>query len=73
MAQVQPCKSHLSDEAKAKRKVVRVLMNGCFDLLHAGHYNALRQSKYALLLRPTTSTVLESPLMGLQVHRSRAG
>ena len=29
-----------------QKKIVRVLMNGCFDLLHAGHYNALRQSKF---------------------------
>eukprot|EP00747_Dinoflagellata_sp_TGD_P168470 gnl/TRDRNA2_/TRDRNA2_194912_c0_seq1.p1 gnl/TRDRNA2_/TRDRNA2_194912_c0~~gnl/TRDRNA2_/TRDRNA2_194912_c0_seq1.p1 ORF type:complete len:439 (-),score=75.68 gnl/TRDRNA2_/TRDRNA2_194912_c0_seq1:99-1376(-) len=30
----------------ATKRTVRVLMNGCFDLLHAGHYNALRQSKF---------------------------
>ena len=26
--------------------LVRVMMNGCFDLMHAGHYNAFRQSKF---------------------------
>jgi len=35
-----------SEDAKKVKKVIRVLMNGCFDLLHAGHYNALRQSKF---------------------------
>lgn len=25
----------------------RVLLTGCFDLMHAGHYNALRQAKFA--------------------------
>lgn len=29
----------------AKRR--RVLLTGCFDLMHAGHYNALRQAKAA--------------------------
>merc|ERR1719386_562706 len=24
---------------------IRVLLSGCFDLMHAGHYNALRQAK----------------------------
>ena len=36
----------VSEDAKSEKKVVRVLMSGCFDLLHAGHYNALRQSKF---------------------------
>ena len=24
---------------------VRVYMDGCFDIMHSGHYNALRQAK----------------------------
>ena len=29
----------------AGKAQVRVLLNGCFDVMHAGHYNALRQAK----------------------------
>lgn len=29
----------------AEEKVVRILLPGCFDMMHAGHYNALRQAK----------------------------
>mmetsp|Transcript_90874 Transcript_90874/g.142725 ORF Transcript_90874/g.142725 Transcript_90874/m.142725 type:complete len:464 (+) Transcript_90874:44-1435(+) len=29
------------------RESVRILLTGCFDLMHAGHYNALRQAKAA--------------------------
>lgn len=29
----------------AGKSEVRVLLNGCFDIMHAGHYNALRQAK----------------------------
>ena len=32
---------------KKKRKELRVFLNGCFDIMHAGHYNALRQAKAA--------------------------
>lgn len=28
-------------------KSIRVLLTGCFDLMHAGHYNALRQARAA--------------------------
>jgi ethanolamine-phosphate cytidylyltransferase len=28
-------------------KSIRILLTGCFDLMHAGHYNALRQAKAA--------------------------
>lgn len=27
---------------------IRILLTGCFDLMHAGHYNALRQAKAAM-------------------------
>ena len=26
-------------------KKIRIYMEGCFDLMHSGHYNALRQAK----------------------------
>jgi ethanolamine-phosphate cytidylyltransferase len=26
-------------------KPVRIYMDGCFDIMHSGHYNALRQAK----------------------------
>eukprot|EP00928_Gymnodinium_smaydae_P030386 TRINITY_DN22622_c0_g2_i1.p1 TRINITY_DN22622_c0_g2~~TRINITY_DN22622_c0_g2_i1.p1 ORF type:complete len:501 (-),score=63.32 TRINITY_DN22622_c0_g2_i1:74-1576(-) len=34
----------LNNDGRAK-KPRRVLFTGCFDLMHAGHYNALRQAK----------------------------
>ena len=27
----------------AGKTEIRLLLNGCFDIMHAGHYNALRQ------------------------------
>ena len=29
----------------AGKSEIRLLLNGCFDIMHAGHYNALRQAK----------------------------
>lgn len=40
MARVPPSAADV-----AGKKEVRVLLNGCFDIMHAGHYNALRQAK----------------------------
>ena len=31
--------------ASATRRTVRVFANGCWDLLHAGHFNAFRQAR----------------------------
>lgn len=28
-----------------ERKPVRIYVDGCFDMIHSGHYNALRQAK----------------------------
>jgi ethanolamine-phosphate cytidylyltransferase len=28
-----------------KKKPVRIYIDGCFDLIHSGHYNAIRQAK----------------------------
>src|SRR5688572_24829112 len=28
-----------------KKKPVRVYIDGCFDIMHSGHYNAVRQAK----------------------------
>ena len=30
---------------KSKREPVRIYVDGCFDLIHSGHYNAIRQAK----------------------------
>eukprot|EP00474_Spongospora_subterranea_P008635 CRZ09093.1 hypothetical protein [Spongospora subterranea] len=37
----QPC----FDSAFSNKKPVRVYVDGCFDIMHSGHYNALRQAK----------------------------
>ena len=34
----------LPTPVKSSRKVVRGYIDGCFDLMHAGHYNSFRQS-----------------------------
>lgn len=30
---------------QAKRKPIRCYLDGCFDMMHSGHYNAIRQAK----------------------------
>jgi ethanolamine-phosphate cytidylyltransferase len=34
-----------SQTAKGPKKPVRVYIDGCFDIMHSGHYNAIRQAK----------------------------
>jgi bifunctional ADP-heptose synthase (sugar kinase/adenylyltransferase) len=34
-----------SPKMETPKKVVRVYMDGCFDIMHSGHYNAIRQAK----------------------------
>lgn len=29
----------------SQKKPVRIYIDGCFDIMHSGHYNALRQAK----------------------------
>ena len=38
---------HKVDAAKPaeKKEPVRIYIDGCFDLIHSGHYNAIRQAK----------------------------
>jgi len=36
-----------SASCSTRKGRVRILLTGCFDLMHAGHYNALRQAKAA--------------------------
>jgi len=31
-----------------KKKPIRVYLDGCFDIMHSGHYNAIRQAKVGL-------------------------
>eukprot|EP00439_Symbiodinium_sp_Y106_P063747 s419_g9.t3 len=33
------------EEQSADPETVRIFLNGCFDLMHVGHFNALRQAK----------------------------
>mmetsp|Transcript_28802 Transcript_28802/g.90775 ORF Transcript_28802/g.90775 Transcript_28802/m.90775 type:complete len:437 (-) Transcript_28802:276-1586(-) len=35
----------MADEARESPKVVRGYIDGCFDIMHSGHYNAIRQAK----------------------------
>eukprot|EP01104_Vermistella_antarctica_P000697 TRINITY_DN1082_c0_g1_i1.p2 TRINITY_DN1082_c0_g1~~TRINITY_DN1082_c0_g1_i1.p2 ORF type:complete len:442 (-),score=128.55 TRINITY_DN1082_c0_g1_i1:1735-3060(-) len=37
--------SSLSGGDEVEKKPVRVFLDGCFDLMHSGHFNALRQAK----------------------------
>lgn len=30
---------------KKEKKIVRAYLDGCFDIMHSGHYNAIRQAK----------------------------
>lgn len=39
----------LSPPRKKTQTEIRILLTGCFDLMHAGHYNALRQAKAAFM------------------------
>jgi ethanolamine-phosphate cytidylyltransferase len=32
-------------QSSAEKKLVRVYIDGCFDIMHSGHYNAIRQAK----------------------------
>eukprot|EP00696_Hemimastix_kukwesjijk_P014568 gnl/Hemi2/28603_TR9482_c0_g1_i1.p1 gnl/Hemi2/28603_TR9482_c0_g1~~gnl/Hemi2/28603_TR9482_c0_g1_i1.p1 ORF type:complete len:689 (+),score=210.55 gnl/Hemi2/28603_TR9482_c0_g1_i1:133-2067(+) len=44
-----PCLSTKAETAAASdsapKKPVRIYLDGCFDIMHSGHYNALRQAK----------------------------
>eukprot|EP00475_Leptophrys_vorax_P032904 TRINITY_DN5130_c0_g1_i1.p1 TRINITY_DN5130_c0_g1~~TRINITY_DN5130_c0_g1_i1.p1 ORF type:complete len:457 (-),score=133.28 TRINITY_DN5130_c0_g1_i1:47-1387(-) len=44
-AQAEVAALELRAVSPSKRKPVRVYIDGCFDVMHAGHYNALRQAK----------------------------
>lgn len=37
--------TEFKDKFEGKRRPVRVFIDGCFDLMHAGHFNAVRQAK----------------------------
>lgn len=41
---IKPSKSSL-ELSLPKREPVRIYIDGCFDLIHSGHYNAIRQAK----------------------------
>ena len=32
-------------EKESKKKYKRIYIDGCFDLMHSGHFNAIRQAK----------------------------
>jgi len=38
-------KTILEEENTTDSKDVRIFIDGCFDLIHSGHYNAIRQAK----------------------------
>lgn len=46
---LKPCDVASEDEKtvakRTEQKPVRILLDGCFDMMHSGHYNALRQAK----------------------------
>lgn len=29
----------------SEKRPIRIMLDGCFDMMHSGHYNALRQAK----------------------------
>eukprot|EP01017_Pseudomicrothorax_dubius_P015569 TRINITY_DN1789_c0_g1_i4.p1 TRINITY_DN1789_c0_g1~~TRINITY_DN1789_c0_g1_i4.p1 ORF type:complete len:129 (-),score=28.57 TRINITY_DN1789_c0_g1_i4:628-1014(-) len=35
----------LIEPSSGNQKPVRIFMDGCFDLMHSGHFNAIRQAK----------------------------
>ena len=41
-----------------ERYEYRIFLNGCFDLMHAGHFNALRQAKHLFYQRGFKKVVL---------------
>lgn len=43
--QLSPIASESSAPAAAARKPIRTYIDGCFDIMHSGHYNAIRQAK----------------------------
>ena len=49
-------------EQSADRPPVRGYIDGCFDIMHSGHYNAIRQARYMIIHHtPQSPTILHNP------------
>jgi len=52
---------------------IRVFLNGCFDLMHVGHFNALRQAKRSFYLQGYKKVILVAGIHGDSAIKGQKG